>query len=64
MNREELEGVIGHEMSHIKNYDVRLILIVSTLIGIAGLIASIIWRVAFYRVRAVATGARPCSSSS
>src|SRR5581483_6907101 len=25
MNREELEGVIGHEMSHIKNYDVRLL---------------------------------------
>jgi heat shock protein HtpX len=48
MNREELEGVLSHEMSHIKNYDVRLILIVSTLIGIAGLIASIIWRSAFY----------------
>jgi heat shock protein HtpX len=48
MNREELEGVIGHEMSHIKNYDVRLILIVSTLIGMAGLIASLIWRSAFY----------------
>ncbi len=48
MNREELEGVIGHEMSHIKNYDVRLILIVSTLIGLAGLVASIIWRAAFY----------------
>ena len=48
MNREELEGVIGHEMSHIKNYDVRLILIVSTLIGMAGLLASIVWRSAFY----------------
>ncbi len=48
MNREELEGVIGHEMSHIKNYDVRLILIVSTLIGLAGLIASLVWRTAFY----------------
>jgi heat shock protein HtpX len=48
MNREELEGVLGHEMSHIKNYDVRLILIVSTLIGMAGLIASLIWRMAFY----------------
>ena len=48
MNREELEGVIGHEMSHIKNYDVRLILIVSTLIGLAGLIASLIWRSAFF----------------
>jgi heat shock protein HtpX len=48
MNREELEGVIGHEMSHIKNYDVRLILIISTLIGMAGLIASVIWRSMFY----------------
>jgi len=48
MNREELEGVIGHEMSHIKNYDVRLILVVSTLIGMAGLLASLVWRTAFY----------------
>jgi heat shock protein HtpX len=48
MNREELEGVIAHEMSHIKNYDVRLILIVSTLIGMAGLLASLVWRSAFF----------------
>jgi heat shock protein HtpX len=48
MNREELEGVIGHEMSHIKNYDVRLILVVSTLIGMAGLLASLLWRSSFY----------------
>ncbi len=48
MNREELEGVLGHEMSHIKNYDVRLILVVSTLIGMAGLLASLVWRSAFY----------------
>jgi len=48
MSREELEGVIGHEMSHIKNYDVRLILVVSTLIGMAGLLASLLWRSAFY----------------
>jgi heat shock protein HtpX len=47
MNREELEGVVGHEMSHIKNYDVRLLLIVSTLIGMAGLLASLVWRLAF-----------------
>lgn len=51
MNREELEGVIGHEMSHIKNYDVRLILIVSTLIGMAGLLASMVWCAAIYAPR-------------
>ena len=44
MNRDELEGVVSHEMSHIKNYDVRLILIVTTLIGMAGLLASLAWR--------------------
>jgi heat shock protein HtpX len=48
MNREELEGVVAHEMSHIKNYDVRLLLVVSTLIGMAGLLASLIWRSAFF----------------
>ena len=48
MNREELEGVISHEMSHIKNYDVRLILIVSTLIGMAAILASIVWRIGFF----------------
>ena len=48
MNREELEGVISHEMSHIKNYDVRLILIVTTLIGFAALVASMLWRSALF----------------
>src|SRR5947209_1572276 len=43
MNREELEGVLAHEMSHIKNFDVRLLLIVTTMIGMAALIASAFW---------------------
>jgi heat shock protein HtpX len=50
MNREELEGVLGHEMSHIKNFDVRLLLVVTTMIGLAGLIASVVWNGAF-RIR-------------
>ena len=48
MNREELKGVVSHEMSHIRNYDVRLILIVTTLIGMAGLLASLAWRSVFF----------------
>jgi len=48
MNREELEGVTGHEMSHIKNHDIRLLLVVTTLIGMAALLASILWRSAFF----------------
>ena len=48
MNREELEGVAGHEMSHIKNHDIRLLLIVGTMIGMAALLASVLWRGAFF----------------
>jgi len=50
MNREELEGVLSHEMSHIKNFDVRLLLVVTTMIGLAGIIASFVWNGAF-RIR-------------
>ena len=50
MNREELEGVLAHEMSHIKNFDVRLLLVVTTMIGLAALISSVFWN-SMYRVR-------------
>lgn len=43
MDREELMGVLAHEMSHVKNFDVRLLLVVTTMIGLAALIASIFW---------------------
>src|SRR3989449_10192708 len=50
MNREELEGVLAHEMSHIKNFDVRLLLVVATMIGMAGIIARVYWNGA-WRIR-------------
>jgi heat shock protein HtpX len=43
MNREELQGVLAHEMSHIKNFDVRLLLVVTTMIGLAAIIAGVFW---------------------
>ena len=48
MDREELEGVVSHEMSHIRNHDIRLLVVVGTLIGLAALLASILWRTAFW----------------
>lgn len=47
MNREELEGVIAHEMSHVRNYDVRLVLVASTLVAMAGLLGSLLLRASF-----------------
>ncbi|MEV4701708.1 M48 family metallopeptidase [Actinoplanes sp. NPDC049316] len=48
LNREELEGVLAHELSHIRNLDTRLLLVVTTLIGMAALLASLIWHNAFW----------------
>lgn len=39
MDRAELEGVLAHEMSHIKNFDIRLMAIVSVLVGLVILMA-------------------------
>lgn len=39
MNRTELEGVIAHEMSHVKNYDILLASIVAVLVGTLSLIS-------------------------
>jgi heat shock protein HtpX len=39
MNRVELEGVIGHEMSHIKNYDIRFSTMVVVMVGIIALLS-------------------------
>jgi len=41
---EELEGVIGHELSHVKNYDIRLMMIVIVLVGIIALISDWLMR--------------------
>ncbi|MFA5785570.1 MAG: M48 family metallopeptidase [Actinomycetota bacterium] len=39
LNRVEIEGVLAHEMAHIKNEDVRLMAVVATLAGLAALVA-------------------------
>jgi heat shock protein HtpX len=41
---EELEGVIAHELSHVKNYDIRLMMVVLVLVGIIALLADWLMR--------------------
>ncbi|MBL7159112.1 M48 family metallopeptidase [Candidatus Microgenomates bacterium] len=41
LERSELEGVIAHELSHIKNYDIRLMAIVAVLVGTTAYLADI-----------------------
>jgi len=47
LNRTELEGVIAHEISHIKNYDIRLMSIVAVLVGTVALLGDFLIRVNF-----------------
>jgi heat shock protein HtpX len=44
LNREELEGVIAHEMSHIKNYDIRFMMLTAVLVGIVTLLSDFMLR--------------------
>ncbi|MGT2935081.1 zinc metalloprotease HtpX [Streptococcus castoreus] len=48
MNREELEGVIGHEVSHIRNYDIRISTIAVALASAVTMISSIGGRLLWY----------------
>ncbi|MFN8015213.1 MAG: M48 family metallopeptidase [Acidimicrobiia bacterium] len=48
MNRVELEGVIAHELSHIKNYDILVTTVCVTAVGAVTLLADIGMRTAFF----------------
>jgi heat shock protein HtpX len=44
LNREELQGVIAHEMAHIRNFDIRLMLLLTVLIGTIVMLADLFWQ--------------------
>src|SRR5699024_7011073 len=48
LNREELSGVVAHELAHIRNYDIRLMTICIALVGVIILIADVGTRFFFF----------------
>lgn len=48
LNREELSGVIAHELAHIRNYDIRLMTVCIALVGVIALIADFGSRMLFF----------------
>ena len=48
LNRTELEAVLAHELSHIKNYDTRLMSVVSVMVGIVALLADWFLRMSWF----------------
>ncbi len=48
LNTLELEGVIAHELSHIKNYDTRLMTVAAVVVGIVALLADLFLRYTWF----------------
>jgi heat shock protein HtpX len=48
MNRVELEGVLAHELSHIRNYDVLVMTLAVTMVGIIALLSDFFLRIMFW----------------
>ena len=51
MDKNELTAVMAHEMSHVKNYDIRVSMIVFGLVCVVGLISDLAFRMMFYGSR-------------
>ena len=51
MNDKEVTAVMAHEMSHVKNYDIRVSMIVFGLVCVIGLISDLAFRMMFYGSR-------------
>lgn len=48
MNRVEIEGVIAHELSHVKNLDIRLMTIVAVLVGFVAMLSNFFTQSLFF----------------
>ena len=48
MNKRELEAVMAHEMSHVRNYDIRVSMIAFGLVSAIGLLADVVLRMMFF----------------
>jgi len=51
LKRDELEGVIGHEMSHIRNYDIRFATYIAVLVGLVAILSDLLMRSFWYGSR-------------
>lgn len=48
LNKAELEGVLAHELSHVKNFDIRLMAITAVLVGFISLIVNMFMNTIFW----------------
>jgi heat shock protein HtpX len=55
LTRDELQGVIAHEMSHVRNYDIRLMLLLAVLVGTVVMLADFFWQVLWFAPRSTSS---------
>jgi heat shock protein HtpX len=60
LKRDELQGVMAHEMAHVRNFDIRLMLMMAVLIGTVVMLADFFWQI----LRFSGSGSSRSSSSS
>ena len=57
LTRDELQGVLAHEMGHVRNYDIRLMLLMAVMLGTIVMLADVFWQILW-------SGSRGSSSSN
>jgi len=48
LNRQELESVVGHEMTHIRNFDIRFVTLVAVMVGLVSILSQLFLRSMWY----------------
>lgn len=48
MDKTELEGVIGHELSHVRNYDIRVMAITAALVSVIAILSDMLIRMSIW----------------
>ncbi|TAK89585.1 protease [Patescibacteria group bacterium] len=48
LEKDELQGVLAHEMAHVGNYDIRLMSVVTALVSIVSIISDLLFRVSLF----------------
>jgi heat shock protein HtpX len=48
LNRDELQGVLAHEMSHVRHYDIRFSMLMATMVGLIVFACDAFWRIIWY----------------
>ncbi|MEK7603063.1 MAG: M48 family metalloprotease [Patescibacteria group bacterium] len=49
MDDKELQGVMAHELGHVKNYDIRVSMIAFAMVAVVGILADMLWRISWFR---------------